>query len=314
MRLFRSQSAKFLAATSLAACTLFAGTSAIAAPNTRGKNAATAASSPTAPDQSSAKAADPNMLIASVNGQKITLGDVQRAAAALPPSLHQLKANMLVPLLVNQLVDQKVIQIMAEKERLQDKPAVKAAMASAAANVLQNAYLEQKVAPKITDEALKAYYQEHYASRKPEQEVHARHILVNSEAQAQDIIKQLDHGADFGKLAASLSSDKASAAQNGGDLGWFKRTDMIPAFSDAAFSMKPNTVSQKPIHTQYGWHVIQVLGTRTAPVPTFEQERDHIRNELIRQEIRKVIENAQKQVKIVRYGADGKPVTPPKAK
>lgn len=254
-------------------------------------------------------AADPNMLLATVNDQKITLGDVQHAAATLPPEARQLQPSVIIPLLINQLIDQKAIQIQADKEGLVNKPAVKAAMEAAANNVLQNAYLEEQVAPKLTDDALKAYYQEHYASKKPEEEVHARHILVDSEAKAQSIIRQLNKGADFAKLASRLSTDKASGGTNGGDLGWFKRGDMIPDFSNAAFAMKSGSITQKPVHTQYGWHVIQVLGTRTAPVPSFEQVRDQIRRDLIRQEVRKVVEAAEKQAHIVHYDAKGQPIT-----
>ncbi|WP_229709211.1 peptidylprolyl isomerase [Bombella favorum] len=265
---------------------------------------------PAAAAQPQAKpAADPNMLLATVNDQKITLGDVQRAAATLPPEARQLQPAVIIPLLINQLIDQKAIQLQADKAGLANKPAVKAAMEAAANNVLQNAYLEEQVAPKLTDDALKAYYQEHYASKKPEEEVHARHILVDSEAKAQGIIRQLNKGADFAKLAGRLSTDKASGGTNGGDLGWFKRGDMIPDFSNAAFSMKSGTITQKPVHTQYGWHVIQVLGTRTAPVPSFEQVRDQIRRDLIRQEVRKVVEAAEKQARIVHYDAKGQPIT-----
>ncbi|MCX5613754.1 peptidylprolyl isomerase [Bombella saccharophila] len=258
---------------------------------------------------STTPATDPNLVLATVNDQKITLSDVQRAAATLPPEARQLQPTVIIPLLINQLIDQKAVQIQAEKEGLPEKPAVKAAMEAAAGNALQNAYLEEQVAPKLTDDALKAYYQTQYASKKPEEEVHARHILVDSEAKAQDIIRQLNKGADFAKLASRLSTDKASGGTNGGDLGWFKRGDMISAFSDAAFAMKSGSITQKPIHTQYGWHVIQVLGTRTAPVPSFEQVRDQIRRDLIRQEVRKVVENAEKQARIVHYDAKGQPIT-----
>lgn len=254
---------------------------------------------------------NPNLLIATVNGQKITLGDVQHAAANLPVQARQIQPSTLIPLLVNQLIDQKAIQIAAANESLQDKPEVKAAMQSAANSALQNAYLESKVSPQITEATVHDYYQSHYANQKPEQEVHARHILVESEAQAKDIIKQLGHGADFGKLAAKLSKDKGSASANGGDLGWFKRSDMIPPFSDAAFSMKPNAISQEPVHSQYGYHVIQVLGTRTAPIPTFDQLHDQIRQELIRDKVRDVVQKAESQVKIVHYDAQGKPIAAP---
>ncbi|TPW36541.1 peptidylprolyl isomerase [Oecophyllibacter saccharovorans] len=304
MRLSRS-----LAVTALTACTFLAGTAAIAAPAAPAK--------PAAPAAQPARTANPDMLIATVGGAKITLGDIQRAAQSLPPSVRQLnmKPELLLSLLAHQLIDQKVVQIMAEKEKLEDKPAVKAAMTAAADNVLQNAYLEQQIAPKINEAAIKAYYDAHYANQKPEEEVHARHILVDSEAQAKDIIKQLDrdHGANFAKLAATLSADKGTASHDGGDLGWFKKGDMIPAFSKAAFSLKPGTISQTPIQTQYGWHVIQVLGTRMVPVPTLEQAHDHIKNELVRQGIRQVIDKASKDVKVVYYNADGKPMAQPPA-
>ncbi|QDH13773.1 peptidylprolyl isomerase [Formicincola oecophyllae] len=268
------------------------------------------AANPQAPAAPAKAAANPNMTIASVNGEKITLGDVQKTIQSLPPAAQSLRSNptVLVPIVVNQLIDQKVIQAAAIKDGLENKPDVKAAMQSAADAVLQNAYLEQKVRPMITDSALKAYYDKHYADRKPEEEIHARHILVNTKEQADSIIKQLDKGADFSKLAAADSADKGTAAQNGGDLGWFKRGDMIPAFSDAAFTMKPGSISQTPVHTQYGWHVIQVLGTRTAPVPSFAQEKDRIRAILIRDDVKKVIDNAQKAAKVVRYDVNGKVV------
>ncbi|QDH17280.1 peptidylprolyl isomerase [Swingsia samuiensis] len=289
----------------LACATLLAG-SAFTSPFAHAQSTAPATSS-SAP--AAAPAPNPGMVIATVNGSKITLGDVQQAATNLPPQARQIQPSMLVPLLVNQLVDQKAIQIAANKEGLENKPAVKAAMETAANTALQNAYLEAKVAPQITDAALHDYYQTHYANKKPEQEVHARHILVDTESQAEDIIKQLNKGADFGKLAAKLSKDKGSATANGGDLGWFKKGDMLPAFSEAAFSMKPNTISQKPVHTQYGYHVIQVLGDRAAPIPTFDQMHDQIHQELIREKVRQVVQQAESQVQIVHFDAQGKPLS-----
>ncbi|GBR70092.1 peptidylprolyl isomerase [Gluconobacter kanchanaburiensis] len=296
MRLSRSTFAlaALLAGTSVAASTAFAAPA-----------AAPAATAPAATAPAPA-AANPDMLIATVNGSKITLGDVQRAAGNLPPQARQIQPSVLVPLIVNQLVDQKAVQIVADKEGLSRKPDVKAAMDAAAANALQNAYLEEKVSPLVTDSALHDFYQSHYANKKPEEEVHARHILVDSEAQAKDIIAQLGKGADFGKLAAQLSKDKGSAGANGGDLGWFKKADMLPAFSAAAFAMKPNTISQTPVHTQYGWHVIQVLATRTAPIPTFDQVHDQVRQELIRDKVRDIVQAAEAQVKVVHYDAQGK--------
>ncbi|ACI51004.1 PpiC-type peptidyl-prolyl cis-trans isomerase [Gluconacetobacter diazotrophicus PA1 5] len=273
---------------------------------TQAHAAAPAASA--APAAAPAAPANPNPLVASVNGEDIHLADVRQAAANMPAQLRQLPPNMIFPMLLNQLIDQKAIQAAATHAGLDKQPDVQQQMHAAAMNALQNAYLSQQVTPTLTDAAVQAYYTQHYANKKPEAEIHARHILVATEAEAKDVIKQLKAGADFGALATKLSTDKASAKQNGGDLGWFKKGDMLPAFSDAAFAMKPHTFSQTPVHTQYGWHVIEVLDTRTADVPKLDAVRDEIRQKLIQQGVRDAVEKAVAGVKVVRYDPSGKPV------
>lgn len=267
-----------------------------------------AAPAPAASTAQPAAPANPNPLVATVNGEDIHLDDVRQAAAGMPQQLRQLPPNMIFPMLLNQIIDQKAIQLAAHKEGLENQPEVKQQMQTAASNALQNAYLSQKVTPTLTDAAIQAYYDKNYANKKPEQEVHARHILVATEAEAKDVIKQLKGGADFTALATKLSTDKASAKQNGGDLGWFKKGDMLPAFSDAAFAMKPHTISQTPVHTQYGWHVIEVLDTRTAAIPKLDAVRDEVRQKLIQQGVREAVEKAVAGVKVVRYDPSGKPI------
>ncbi|WP_428391376.1 peptidylprolyl isomerase [Lichenicoccus sp.] len=255
------------------------------------------------------KPTNPNPVIASVNGEPIHLDDVRVAAQSLPEQARSLPPNMLFPMVVNQVIDEKALLIAAHNEGLQKDPQVKQVMQSAADSALQNVYLTRKIGPEVNDDAVQALYAKTVASKPGEEEVHARHILVPTEAQAKSVIKKLDAGADFAKLATSLSTDKASAAQNGGDLGWFKRGDMLPAFSDAAFSLKPGQTTQKPVHTQYGWHVIQVLGTRTAPPPPFATVKDQLRQQLIQQKVRGVVQTALADVKVVRYKPDGSKVT-----
>ncbi len=268
--------------------------------------AAPAASAPAAAEP---KPADPNALVATVNGDKITVADVQEAVQTMPPQLRKLPENMILPMLVKQLVDQKTIQILAYKEKLNDNPEIKAAMQRAADNALQNEWLSRQVTPMLTDAAIEEVYKKEYTSKPAEEEVHARHILVKTQAEAEDIIKKLKGGADFGTLATKLSTDTGSAKQNGGDLGWFKKGDMIPAFSDAAFKMKPGTYSETPVQSKYGWHVIQVLEKRQAAVPTLDEVKDKIRQQLIQEDIRKVLTKAEGEVKIVRYNpSTGKPI------
>ena len=274
------------------------GTSLLAYPSHAADPASPPAAAPAADKE---KPTDPASVVATVNGEKITLADVQEAAASIPPQMRQLPPNVIIPMLVNQLVDQKAILIAARKDGLDKKPETQKLMTTAADTALQNAWLSQSVMPHLTDAELTKYYEENYANKAPEKEVHARHILLKTEAEAQDVIKKLKAGADFGKLAAELSTDKGSAQQNGGDLGWFKKGDMIPAFSDAAFSMKKGDISTTPVKSQYGYHVIQVLDTRTDPVPSMDSVRDKIRQALIQKYVREAVDKAASHVKIVRF-------------
>lgn len=298
---FTNKALAFAATALLASTALPSGS--FAAPATP---AAGPAAAPAAPP---AKPIDPNAVIATVNGEKITVADAQDAMSNLPPQMRQLPPNIVFPMLVNQLADQKAIQLVAHKEGLDKTPDVKKMMDAAATNALQNAWLSKQVTPYLTDAAVQQYYQENFAGKPPEQEVHARHILLKTEAEANDVIKKLKAGADFGKLAAEVSTDTGSAKQNGGDLGWFKKDDMIPAFSNAAFSMKKGEVSSTPVKSQYGFHVIQVLDTRTDPVPSLDSVKDKIRQALIQKYVRDAVGKATSQVKIVRFDpSTGKPL------
>ena len=296
-----------LAAGSLLGCALAAPGFAQPSPHpaTAGTTPAPGAGGTTTP-------ANANPTVASVNGQAIRLSDVRSAAGSLPDEMRSVPPQMLFPMLVNQLIDQQALVDEARGQGLQNDPKIQQAMAHAADTVLQNALLTREVSPGITDAKLHAAYDAQYGSKKGAEEVHARHILVATEAQADSVIKQLKAGADFATLAKKLSTDKATAAQNGGDLGWFKKGDMLPAFSAAAFSMKPGQFSTSPVHTQYGWHVIQVLGTRVAPPPSFDSVKDQLRQTLIQQGVRQAVQQALKGVTVVRFNPDGTPAkTPP---
>ena len=256
-----------------------------------------------------------NPLIATVNGQPVHLDDVRTAAQGLPEEMRNLPPQMLFPMVVNQLIDQRALVAQAKAEGLQNDPKVQQMMTAAADTALQNALLQREVGPQVTDAKLHAAYDAQYANKKGEEEVHARHILVPTEAQANDIIKQLHNGADFATLAKKLSTDKETAQANGGDLGWFKKGDMLPEFSNAAFSMKKGEITPKPVHTRYGWHVIQVLDTRVAPPPTFDSVKDQIRQQLLQTAVRQAVQQAVSKVSVVRYNPDGtvqKPEPTPK--
>lgn len=247
----------------------------------------------------------PDPVVAKVGGAEIHLSDVQAATQELPAQYQSMPLQMLYPQLLDQLVGRQALVIAARKAGLDKDPAVAHAMARAADEELQSAYLRQQISPQITDAALHARYDHDIAGKPGEPEVHARHILVDSEAEAQDIIKQINAGADFAKLAKEKSSDHGSADSSGGDLGWFKKGEMVPEFADAAFSLKPGQLDDKPVKSQFGWHVIQVLETRTAPPPSFEDARDGLRSDMINEDIKKLLASARQGVKIETFNPDG---------
>jgi len=248
----------------------------------------------------------PDAVLASVNGEKITERDLGIAYAGLSDSVKQQPQQQVLPQLLNELINAKALEIEARKENLQKDPDVKAQMDAASGAVLQNALLRKDLAPQLTEDKLKAIYQAQYAGKPGEEEIHAEHILLKSQADAQAVIDQLNKGADFATLAKSKSTDPN--ASSGGDLGWFKKGDMVQAFSNAAFALKTGQISQTPVQSPYGWHVIKVLGTRTAAPQTYEQIHDTLAQATEQAALRAELTKVREAAKVVVYDQNGKPV------
>jgi len=274
--------------------------------------AKSAAPSKTAAPAAPAAPANKNPLIVTVNGDQIHMSDVQAWVEQHVPQEQraQVDQQKLFSAAVENLVSGKALQIMARKQGLEKDPAVAHQMQEAADEVLQRAMLVKTVLPMVTEEAIKAKYDTQYAKKAGETEVHARHILVDSEAKANDIIKQLQGGAKFEDLAKKYGDPKDAATQQGGDLGWLKKGDMLPEFSDAAFKLAKGQYTTTPVHTRYGYHVIQSLDTRISQPPAYDAVRADIRQELLRDDAQNLAKQARDAVKIVQYGPDGKPVKP----
>lgn len=273
--------------------------------------AATLFAAPAAFAQSNAPAAAPanaNPVVAIVDGMKIYMSDIQADAQSAPAQVQQLPPNQLFPLLVNQEVDRKALLVAAQKEGLQNNPDVAKAMQNAANIRLENAYVQEKVAPQVTDTAVQAAYNRDYAGKPGPEQVEARHILVQTQAQAQDIINQLNKGANFAKLAEKDSIDPG--AKNGGELGWFSQDEMVPAFATAAFALQPGQYTKTPVQTQFGWHVILCEGKRTAPTPALADVQDQIKQKLADQAVQATLDQARSQVQVQIFNADGTPAKP----
>lgn len=263
------------------------------------------AATPTAPVPVAATPADP--VVARVGTDEIHASDLSEAAQTLPEELRGMPAPVLFPMLLDQLVDRRAIVIAARRDGLEQDPAVRRQVARATDTALQNALLTREIAPGLTDEAIKARYDRDVAGKAGEQEAHARHILVADEDTAKGIIVELKGGADFAELAKKNSTDPAGST-NGGDLGFFKRGDMLPEFAEAAFGLQPGQVTEAPIKTRFGWHVIKLEEVRTAPPPALDQVRDEIRQQLIQEGVSRVLAAAKQGIPVQKFNLDGTPL------
>lgn len=254
---------------------------------------------------SPAPGADP--VVAKVGDQTILLSDVQAAAQTLPHNAQEMPPQQLYPALLDQMIDGLALVAEAKRTGMDKDPAVQREVQMAEDRALETAVLHKLIGPQITEAAVRARYDSTIAGKPGEEEVHARHILVADEATAKKIIDELNKGGDFAALSKQYSKDPG-ASQQGGDLGWFKKSEMVPEFADAAFSLKKGQIDQTPVHTQFGWHVIQVLDTRQAPAPTFEQAAPELRQAMIQEYVQQAVSKARAQVTVQKFNLDGSPV------
>jgi peptidyl-prolyl cis-trans isomerase C len=263
--------------------------------------AQTAPATPPAAPAAQAPAADP--VVARVGPEDIHLSDISAAAQGLPAQYHNMSSQALYPLLLDQAIDRNALVAYARSKGIDKDTAVQHAMQIAANQVLADELMRREVAPQLTEAAIRARYDQTVANKPGEEEVHARHILVANEVDAVKIIAELKKGADFAAIAKSRSTDPG--AKDGGDLGFFKKGDMLPEFAEAAFALKPGQISDKPVKTQYGWHVIKLEERRAAPPPTYAEVHDELRQQLIQEDVQKVLVDARSGLKVEKFNADG---------
>jgi len=224
-----------------------------------------------------AQTAKDDPVAAVVNGEKIYRSEVMMVVDSLPEQYKQLPAAALYPQIIQRLVDRKLLAQAAKKAGYLDKPEVKRRIEIDQEQVLQEAYLYGRIDEALTDQRLKAAYDKKLAGAAKEEEVRARHVLLKSEDDAKQVIVELEKGSDFAKLATERSAGPTSGT--GGDLGFFKREQMVAPFAEAAFALKKGEYTKKPVQTQFGWHVIKVEDRRVAKVPSFEDAKDELKEQ-----------------------------------
>jgi peptidyl-prolyl cis-trans isomerase C len=246
-------------------------------------------------------------VVARINGGEVHRSDVMREMDMLGPQAQQVPPQMLYPQVLQRMVAAKLVSAKGYEQKLQNDPEVKAKMKDAEMQIVAETYVHRTVQPKITDAKIKARYDELASKYKPQDEVRARHILVKTEDEANDLIKQIKGGADFAKLASDKSEDKGSA-KSGGDLNYFAHDAMVKPFADAAFAMKVGEVGDKPVKTEFGYHVIKVEDKRKSSAPPLAEVKDQIVNRLGQEETDALVKGLEAKAKIEKFNLDGSPM------
>jgi len=241
--------------------------------------------------------ADDNPVLAKVNGSEIRQSDVTAAEKDIGASLAPLAPATRQASVVQLLIDLKLVAKAAEDKKIADTPDFKQKLAFTRSRLLMDTLLDQEGKAAVTDAALKKVYEDAAKQISGEQEVHARHILVGTEAEAKEIIAELKKGADFAELAKKKSKDPG--ASDGGDLGYFTKDQMVPEFSAAAFALEPGKISE-PVKSQFGWHVIKVEDKRARKAPPFDQVKPQLEAFVIRKAQAEYVAKLRADAKIER--------------
>src|SRR3954464_14281354 len=255
------------------------------------------------------RAEDANPVLAKGTGAEIRASDVALPEEELGPSLAQMDPASRKDNVLSFLIDMKIVSKEAEDKKIADRDDFKTRLAFARDRLLMDNLLATEGKAATTDENMKRVYEDAARQISGEQEVHARHILVETEDQAKKIEDQLKKGADFAELAKKESKDPG--ASDGGDLGFFTKDQMVPEFSNAAFALEPGKISD-PVKTQFGWHVIKVEEKRTRKAPDFEQVKPQIETYVVRKAQADYVAKLRTAAKVERM--DDTPAKPDAAK
>ena len=245
--------------------------------------------------QDAAPAEDP--VLATVNGEEILESEVRATQQGLPQQYRQLPFEMLKADLLTREINQRLLMIAGSDAGLADDEEVKERVEALERRVIAETYLDRALDDAVTEDAIKAKYDEFVANNEPEPQVHARHILLENEEDAKAVIAELDDGADFVELAKEKST--GPSAPNGGDLGFFNRADMVAPFAEAAFAMEAGTYSKEPVQTQFGWHVILVEEKKDGVQPSLEEIRQQMEAEVTQQAVQDLIEELRSDAEVV---------------
>lgn len=253
-------------------------------------------------------AADPT--IAKVNGVEIRQSDLSIAEEDLGQNPPSLSPDSKRDYLITYLADIMLVAKAAEGKKIAETPEFQNRLTHLRNKLLAELMLQAETKAAVTDAAMRKVYDDATKGMASEQEVRARHILIRvadqtdekaskeAEGKIKAIIDRINKGEDFAKLASELTEDP-SGKQNGGDLDYFTKEQMVPEFSTIAFQLDKGQISG-PIKTQFGWHVLKVEDKRSRQPPEFEKVKDQVQTIVMRKAQADFITKLREEAKIER--------------
>ena len=247
-----------------------------------------------------------NPVVAVVNNQKIMRQDVLELMSSMPPQMRQIPLEQLYPIALEQSINNTIVDKKASRSGLGRDKDVKEQLARVKKQLVRAKFMENEVNERVTEDKLQEAYKS-YVENFPEiEEVKAAHILVEDESTAKSLVTKLNNGESFEELAKENSKD--GSAENGGDLGYFAKTDVVPAFGEAAFTTEVGTYTKKPVKSDFGYHIIRVDEKRQRPPAEYEQAKPFLRQELQRVLLEEVLQDFRSEAKIERFDINGNPL------
>ena len=236
--------------------------------------------------------AQEDKVVATVNGKPVTEADIALAVSDLDEQFSRLPEEQRRAAALSAIIEINLMAGEAASKGIDKDAAFQRRLDFLTKRALHAALIDNEIAGKITDEEIRARYDQQIAATPPVNEVNARHILVKTKEEADAIIKRLDAGEDFAAIAKELSTDPGSGA-NGGELGWFGPNQMVPEFEKAAFALEVGAYSKEPVQSQFGFHIIKVEDKRQQQPPAFEQVKEQFRSLLLREKYFALVETLQ---------------------
>ncbi len=235
-------------------------------------------------------------VMATVDGKKITEADLKLAEFEIGGDLGQLPAATKRRVLVEYMIENQLFADAAERDKLSTGSAYEERLNYWRRRALRDTFFDKSVKGDVSDGVAKAFYEDQVKAMKPEEEVQARHILVDTEEKAKEIAEKIAKGGDFAALAKENSKDPGSK-DDGGMLGFFGRGQMVPQFEEAAYRLKKGEVSP-PIKSQFGYHLIKLEDRRDKKLPTFDEVKERILNSMIQKKAQEVAVALRTKAKI----------------